>query len=152
MGYLRRWKERWAKFDGLRRVLGCVSSDVGDGQACEGEGRVEGGSGGGGGGGEISYEVGRGGAIPIRNVEQMINLSHGDWRTILWPSRQDFSLAPDKNHKMLTGSRPDHEERLRGGRRWLDELEREWWGDGFPIVDHGGDRGEGWECWLDEVD
>ena len=119
MGYLRRWKERWAKFDGLRRVLGCVPCDAGEGQAGEGEGGVDGG-----GGGEILYEGG-GRAMPTLNVEQMIDRSYGDWRTILWPSFQNFSLAPDESGKMLRGSRVYHEERRRGGRSWLDELERE---------------------------
>lgn len=139
MGYLRRWKERWAKFDGLRRILGCVSSEE---ERSEGKIEEEGPSAG------ASGEEG----MPIENVKGMINRRYGDWRTILWPSLRDFSLAPDENHKTLTGGRVDDEERRRSRREWLDELEREWWGDGFPMLVHVGDRGEGWECWLDEVD
>lgn len=138
MGYLRRWKERWAKFDGLRRFLGCVpSEEENSNEKIEGEGPSA-----------VSGE----GGMPIQNVEMMINRSYGAWRTILWPSLRDFSLAPDENHKTLTGRRMDDEERRRSGREWLDELEREWWGDGFPMLVEGGDRGERWECWLDEVD
>lgn len=141
MGYLRRWKERWAKFDGWRRILGCVSSEE---ENCNG--KMEG-------GGPSAGALGERG-MPIQNVEMMINRSYGDWRTILWPSLRGFSLAPNEKHKTLTGGRVDDEERRRSGREWLDELEREWWGDGFPMLVEDGDRrgGGGWECWLDEVD
>ena len=133
MGYLRRWKDRWAKFDGLRRVLGCVVEDESKhDEGIGGEGKAE-------------------RTMPTQNVEQIINRSYGDWRRILWPSLRGCSSAHE-NQKTLAAKRVDDEERRKSGREWLDKLEREWWGDGFPILIEGGNRGDRWECWLDEVD
>ena len=142
INYIGHWKARWRKFDFTRKNMGEGWRQVVNPNSAK----------------WIASRLGN-----FRRMDSSQGSSHS-WQGRGGRGPQDQLLRPSeemrsRGHPPLLPPKPEGLKSWKGDggvtRVRLDELERQWWGDGFPVYMSEEDRKrleEGKECWLDEVD